>query len=99
MPRRTVGGELQAVFFIFLALASFGAGFASIGQARYFDAESTAAGHRFKDDNAVGATANAVEHLAKTPPSHSAAPWFIAGLLCVLILKVDGLRWTLDRRT
>jgi hypothetical protein len=98
VPPETRGREFQAVVFTLLAIAFFMAGFGSVGPSRSFNPESISA-HRFRNDNATGAAANALEHIAGTPPAHDAAPWFIAGLLCVLIVKVDGLRWTLARRT
>ena len=48
--------------------------------------------HRFATDNAQGATANAVEHIADQYPAASASPWVVATLLCWLILSIERTR-------
>jgi hypothetical protein len=55
-------------------------------------------GNRFQHDNAMGATANAVEYIGKQYPSYNAASWFIAGLLCWLIAAVLRLTEVIQRR-
>lgn len=56
---------------------------------------------RFKTDNAYGAAANAVEHLAQRQDASHPGTWMIAGLICVLIYSVERLRqavvWTAPR--
>lgn len=44
------------------------------------------ADHRFQTDNAAGAAANAVEHVARNyePPS-SAPQWFAVAILCLIL--------------
>lgn len=48
--------------------------------------------NRFNSDNAYGASANALEYIAKHLPATGPAPWFICGPLCWLIASVEGLR-------
>lgn len=48
--------------------------------------------HRFATDNAVAATANAVEHLARRQTAANSAPWFIAALLCWILISLGRLR-------
>jgi hypothetical protein len=50
---------------------------------------------RFMTDNAMGATANAVENIERWYSSGTARGWFIAFLLCWLIMSVNRLRRTL----
>lgn len=56
--------------------------------------------NRFQNDNAVGATANAVEYLANERGPHFGSPdtFFLAALMCVLIWNVQRLRVDLARR-
>lgn len=54
--------------------------------------------NRFKSDNAYGASANALEYIAKHIPATGPAPWFICGLLCWLIASVEGLRRTVAQK-
>jgi hypothetical protein len=55
-------------------------------------------GHRFQSDNAYGATANAVEHLAVRSRGVQPSGWFVAALVCLLIVSVDDLRWSVEHR-
>ena len=80
-----------------IALIVLAIGFAITAVAANVEADlqgsySATFGHRFASDNAYGATANAVEHLAKHYPPKNSAPWFIASLLCWLILSVERVR-------
>lgn len=53
--------------------------------------------NRFKTDNASGAATNALEHLAAWQGTTSPTGWVIAGLLCLVIIKLDQLRRSVDR--
>jgi hypothetical protein len=53
---------------------------------------------RFLTDNAVGATANAVESIARNRHATDASGWFVAFLLCWLIMAVNQLRWAISDR-
>ena len=47
---------------------------------------------RFQRDNAYGATANALEYLARRQDTSRPEVWFLAGLVCILIGSVEKLR-------
>ncbi len=51
---------------------------------------------RFQHDNAVGATANATEFIARAAGYPRPQGWIIAGLICCLIVGVDRLRRAVD---
>jgi hypothetical protein len=52
---------------------------------------------RFENDNAIGATANMISDIRRTMPMDAPA-WFIAALLCWLIMAVNRLRWKIQDR-
>ncbi|MCY2991624.1 MAG: hypothetical protein NTY19_27685 [Planctomycetota bacterium] len=78
------GGVVTQVVFALVAVLAFGAAVFSVGAAALRDSQ----GHRFKDDNAMGATANAVEDLL----GRWSPPYFGYALLAILIVAVDGLQ-------
>jgi DNA-directed RNA polymerase subunit RPC12/RpoP len=74
-----------------LLLLVFGLGaWSSLTQSRYLH-------DRFQNDNAYGATANALADIRYALP-RDASGWFIAALLCWLIMAVNRLRWTIQDR-
>ena len=55
---------------------------------------------RFKTDNAMGATANALEFMVESMARHSSgntAQWFTLALLCWLTASVERLRYAVER--
>jgi hypothetical protein len=80
-------GVLSIVFIL--------AGLVSLDRSR-FDPKSHF-GPRFQTDNAMGATANALEYMARQDQSSSAAQWFMLALLCWLIMSVERLRYVAER--
>jgi len=51
---------------------------------------------RFATDNAYGASANALEKIARHPP-HPAAPWSLGGLLCLISALLCFLIFSVER--
>ena len=74
------------ILFLLFALAAVG----HLDQ-RYYHAD------KFNNDNAVEATANALEGIRRNLPM-DAPTWFIAALYCWLILTVNRLRWAIQDR-
>lgn len=74
---------------IIFILAGLGASHGSSFYARSYS-------HRFATDNAVGATANALEFLAEHARPEGSAGWFTLALLCWLIASVERLRYTVE---
>ena len=66
---------IGGVFFLFIAFCAF----------------QPSSSYRFRDDNAMGATANAIDKLAKAIPLGTPAGWIIAVLMCWLIRAVIRL--------
>lgn len=81
-------------YFVFFSVVFFVVGVLS-GLDAIYTPDSTL-GKRFLEDNAYGATANAVEHIARHLPA-SASTWVVAGLLCLLIDSVNRLRYQVVR--
>jgi hypothetical protein len=78
---------LMSVVFILIGLTSF--------ESPWFDPDYQG-GKRFKIDNAMGATANALEFMIRHS-SNNAAQWFTLALLCWLIASVERLRHAVER--
>jgi hypothetical protein len=82
--------DLGTFVLMLMTIAFFITAFVNLGQS--FDLHPEYDFHnRFQSDNAVGATANAVERLAATR-NGSIATWVIAALLCLILLNLGGLR-------
>jgi hypothetical protein len=79
---------LKSILFHVLAIVFFLAGFgATMGWGSYSSYD-----HRFLNDNAYGATANSLESISRQLERSRPEGWYIAGLLCCLVISVDKLR-------
>ncbi len=88
--------QMQAIFFVSIAVLFIWTGFGSLWDGGYYSPTSVVL-NRFQTDNAAGATANAMEYIASDHRPKDRGVWVLAGLLCILIVKVDGLRTSLER--
>ena len=94
MARRSdwIGSELRVLAWLLLTVGAIGIYFDLNDRTRLFSERGTYGGvldHRFQKDNAVGATANAVEWIAKqtAPPLIGNAIWLGLALLAIGSLR------------
>ena len=80
---------LGSIILVLLAVAFFVKGIDASGGPFSAPSYYRSSEDRFQSDNAIGATANALERIVRDYPPKSAATWFICGLLCwaILVLK------------
>lgn len=83
--------SVSSIEIVLLTILGIGAAGAALGA--FNDSGGNFSSNRFKSDNAVGATANAVEYIAQHEGSKTtSATWLIVVLLCWGISKLDGIR-------